>query len=122
MEKTKKFSIAERVKSFSYAFAGLITFFKEEHNALIHLLATIIVACLVFILPVSQMEIIILIIVISMVWITELINTAIEKIIDFISTEQDARIKKIKDLTAAAVLVAAITAFVTGCIIFIPKL
>jgi diacylglycerol kinase (ATP) len=56
------------------------------------------------------------------VWVTEILNTCIERIMDFISTEQDPKIGVIKDLAAAAVLFAALTAVVAGAIIFIPKI
>ncbi len=122
MKEKEKFSLRARLRSFGYAFSGIAGFLKQEHNALIHLLATILVIVLAFIFPLSGMEIILLVLVIGLVWITELINTAIEKIIDFISVERKPEIKFIKDLAAAAVLVAAVVAVITGCIIFIPKL
>ena len=59
---------------------------------------------------------------IGFVWTTEIINTAIEKIMNLISEEQRPEIRIIKDMSAAAVLIAAIAALVTGCIVFIPKL
>ena len=58
----------------------------------------------------------------AFVWITEMINTAIEKAMDFITLEKHSQIKLIKDLAAGAVLVASITALITGSIIFVPKL
>jgi diacylglycerol kinase len=57
-----------------------------------------------------------------MVWVAEIFNTAIEKTMDFISRERHPQIKLIKDLAAAAVLVTAFSALITGAIIFIPKL
>jgi len=121
MKKKEKFSLQARRRSFSYAFSGIAGFLKQEHNAIIHLLATAVVTGLVFIYPVSPTEIILLVLVTGLVWITELVNTAIEKIMDFVSTERSPEIKFIKDLAAAAVLVAALVALVTGCIVFIPK-
>ena len=59
---------------------------------------------------------------IGLVITSEIINSAIENISDFISPEKHDLIKKIKDLSAAGVLISAITAFVIGLIIFIPKL
>ncbi len=67
------------------------------------------------------MESSILVVVTGFVWAAEIFNTAIEKIMDYISIDREPEIKFIKDVAAAAVLVAAITAFITGCIIFIPK-
>jgi diacylglycerol kinase len=122
MDTTKHFSIKARAKSFVYAFEGVITFFRSEHNALLHLLATILVISLSIIFPVSRFEAIALIIVTGLVWMAELFNTAMEKIIDFVSTEKHPQIKFIKDISAAAVLVAAFMAVAVGCFIFIPKL
>ena len=122
MKEKETFSLRSRVLSFKYAFEGLVVFFRNEHNAWIHLLATVGVICLAIILPVSKTEILFLVVVMGLVWITELLNTAIERSMDLLSLEKDPKIKIIKDLSAAAVLVAALAALVTGCIIFIPKL
>ena len=73
-------------------------------------------------LKISISEAIALIIVMALVWMAELFNTALEKIMDFISTEHHPQIKLIKDLAAAAVLIAAVAAFLVGCFVFIPKL
>jgi diacylglycerol kinase (ATP) len=121
MKKNNPFSLKERSKSFKYAFEGVKAFFKEEHNARIHLLATIAVIVLSIIFPVSKMEAIALVLAVGFVWVAEIFNTAIEKMMDFISVDKDDRIKTIKDLSAAAVLVAALIAVITGCFIFIPK-
>lgn len=59
---------------------------------------------------------------IGFVLTTEIINTALENICDLISKERNERIKTIKDLSAAAVLISAITALVIGIIVFLPKL
>ncbi len=116
------FSLRARGQSFKYAFEGIKAFFKEEHNARIHLAATVMVVILSIALPVTIIEIIALTLSIGFVWVAEIFNTAIEKAMDFMSTESDSRIKVIKDLSAAAVLVAAAVALVTGCLIFIPKI
>jgi diacylglycerol kinase len=117
----KTFSITSRLKSFKYAFEGIRDFFRTEHNAWIHLLATIGVIVLAVSVPVSRTEIMALVFAVGIVWVAELFNTAIEKIADFVCAEQDPKIKFIKDLSAAAVLISAITALVIGCIVFIPK-
>jgi len=70
----------------------------------------------------SPNEIVFLVLVTGFVWVAELFNTAIERIMDFISGESHPGIKLIKDLAAGAVLLSAVTAFITGAIIFIPKL
>jgi diacylglycerol kinase (ATP) len=118
----KPFSIRSRIKSFSYALAGLRRFIWQEHNARIHLAATIAVVIAAFLLHVSRLESIALILVVGGVWATEMLNTCLEMIADIISPEEHPTIKFIKDLAAGAVLVAAITAVIVGLIIFIPKI
>ncbi len=117
----QSFSILNRIKSFKYAFAGLKTLLKEEHNSRIHLLATVCVISAGFFFKTSPDEWIYIIIAIGFVVVSEIFNSAIENIADFISPKKDERIKKIKDLSAAAVLISAITALIIGLIIFLPK-
>lgn len=119
---TQPFSFAARFRSVGFALEGVIKFFRLEHNARIHLVATLAVIVAAVVVGVSRLEAIALTIVIGQVWIMEIINTAIERTVDFISEKKDTRIKIIKDLSAAAVLVTAIVAVVVGCYIFIPKL
>ncbi|MEO6069027.1 MAG: diacylglycerol kinase family protein [Chitinophagaceae bacterium] len=116
------FSWRSRATSFGYAWEGIRQFLKTEHNARIHLGITIAVVALSFFLHISGYEAIALVIVIALVWITELLNTAMEKAMDFIAAEKHPQIKWVKDLAAAAVLVAAFAAVVVGCIVFIPKI
>jgi diacylglycerol kinase (ATP) len=120
-QKNAPFSTRARLKSFVYAWNGIIHFFRKEHNAQLHLVSTIVVIALSFYLKVSSAEAIFLAFAIGFVWVTEMINTAIEKAMDFISLEKHHQIKLVKDLAAGAVLIASITALVTGAIIFIPK-
>jgi len=122
MEKQKgKFSIARRIASFKYAFNGLRIFIKEEHNAIIHLFIACCVIIAGFELQISTVEWFAVIFCIALVLSLELINSAIEKTIDFISEEKNDAFKKIKDLSAAAVLIAAIASAVIGLLIFLPK-
>lgn len=116
------FSIKKRIKSFSYAFAGLKVLFKEEHNSWIHAVAAVCAITAGFLLDISAIEWIAIIIVIGMVISAEIVNSSLERTADFIKAERDDRKRDIKDLGAAAVLVCAITAAITGIIIFLPKL
>lgn len=119
--KAKEFSFRARADSFRFAINGIKGFFGQEHNAWIHLAATVAVFIAAWWLRLSGTEIILLVIVTGFVWSAEIFNTAIERIMDFISPERQPEVKLIKDLAAAAVLVAAFIAFITGAIIFIPK-
>ncbi len=118
----QKFSIRSRIKSFTYAGAGIFQFVRREHNARIHLVATIGVAIAAWTLKVSHLEAVALVSVIGLVWVTEMLNTCLERTADLISKEEHPEIKIIKDLAAGAVLVAAITAVIIGLFIFIPKI
>lgn len=118
---SQKFSIRQRLKSFDFAFAGLAQFFTTQHNAIIHALATIVVMGLCISLPVTITEFIIITWCVAMVWMAELFNTAIEKLCDHVSPGYSKKIKFIKDVAAAAVLITAVAALVTGLLIFIPK-
>ncbi|MDA3911610.1 MAG: diacylglycerol kinase family protein [Bacteroidales bacterium] len=120
--KQQKFSLKKRLISFKYAFNGLIILFKDEHNALIHLFATICVIIAGFLFEISSFEWIVVIFAIGFVWTAEILNTAIENMADFIFPEKHEKIKRIKDLSAAAVLISAITALIIGLIIFIPEI
>ena len=119
---SSKFSWKARLKSFVYAWEGVVFFLKSEHNAQIHLAATVVVLVLSVTLGVSKWEAIAVVFSIAFVWVAEMINTAIEKTADFISPEKHSQIKRIKDVAAGAVLVASIAAALVGCIVFIPKL
>ena len=111
-----------RLKSFVYAWEGIVSFIRSEHNAQIHLTATVLVLVLSVTLRLSQSESIAVVFSIALVWVTEMVNTAIEKAMDLVSREKHPQIKMVKDVAAGAVLVAAIAAAIVGCIVFIPKL
>ena len=110
----------DRIASFGYAFNGLKVAFREEPNFRIHLVAVILVIMAGIFLDVSRVDWAILLLTAALVIITELLNTAIENICDFIQPEQDVRIGRIKDVCAAAVLVSAIAAIVIAVIVFWP--
>ena len=93
-----------------------------EHNSRIHLAFTIGVLVLGFLFHLSKLEFLLLFIVVSIVWIAEIFNTCIEKILDFLTLQKHPEIKRIKDMAAGAVMLASVCAFVVGAIIFIPKI
>lgn len=122
MKEHKSFSARTRLHSFRYAFSGLLQFFFEEHNAILHLLATVVVTIMVVYFRIEGAELLALVIVTGGVWVAELLNTAIEQVMNMVSPERHPKVKYIKDLAAAAVLVAALVALITAGIIFIPRL
>jgi diacylglycerol kinase len=116
-----KFSFKSRIKSFSFAFQGIKTFFQTQHNAWIHTLAGICVIVLGIVFKLTIPEWCWLIFAIGLVFITEMLNTAIEFLTDLVSPEYHPLAKKVKDVAAGAVLFASIVAVLIGLIIFIPK-
>ena len=120
-DKGAKFSIRKRLASFKYAFSGLGSLIKHEHNARLHLLVAFLVIAMGFVLSISRFEWLVLVLIIAIVFITEILNSAIESLADFVSPQYSEIIKRVKDYCAAAVLIAAITSVVVGLIIFLPK-
>ncbi|MDO5665613.1 MAG: diacylglycerol kinase family protein [Bacteroidia bacterium] len=121
MTKTSSY-IKKRIASFRYAFQGVATLFRETPNALIHLIMAVLSVLFGFIFSISATEWLAVIIVIGLVFTSEAINTSIETLADFVSKERNESIKKVKDLAAAGVLLAAIAALVVGIIVFLPKI
>lgn len=118
----KKIFLKARAASIRYACEGLLSFFKTQHNAFVHLFFTIIVIVVAFVLKASTTEAVVLILATGFVWVAEIFNTAIEAIMDHLSPEKHPAVKYVKDVSAAAVLVSAFTAVIVGLIIFIPKI
>lgn len=116
----KPFSFKERLNSFRYAFKGIWLALGAEHNFIIHLLAALFVILIGFYFNVSKQDWLWLTIAIALVLITEMINTAIERLVDLVEPNQNPLAGKIKDMAAAAVLIAAMTAVIIGLIILLP--
>lgn len=117
-----KFSWQNRLFSFSYAWQGIKTLIKEEHNTRIHLAAAFLVLVGGWLFRVNRYEWILLLLCIGFVFVTEIINTALEDLADIVCPERDMRIKKIKDIASAAVLVSAMISAIIAAIIFIPRI
>lgn len=107
---------------FSYAWNGLLETIKTERNFRIHLFIAILVIISGFIFNVSKLEWLILITIIIMVMVAEMVNTAIERMIDYVKPDKHPEAKVIKDVAAGAVLLTAIGSIVIGLIIFVPYL
>ena len=121
-KKNKPFRPKDRLKSFGYAFNGIVQTMKSEHNFWIHLAVMLLVIVFGFMLQVSKTEWVLLVFCIGFVLAAEIFNSAIEALIDFVSPEHNPKAGLAKDMAAGAVLVSAITAAIVGLIIFIPKL
>lgn len=107
-------------KSFKFAFSGIATIFKEEHAFKVMFLVAIlvIVAMFYFDLPLTQKAVLLTMII--LVLILELVNSVIEKVLDFVCSGLNGKIKNIKDVLAGIVLLASLGAAVIGLLIFLP--
>ena len=114
-------SLKKLIKSFGYALHGLRLVLQSGQNIKIHLVAAVAAITGGALLKIAASEWLVLLLCIGLVIALEIINTCIEQLCDFISPQYHDKIKIIKDLAAAAVLVAAITSAIIGFIIFIPK-
>jgi len=117
----KNFSIKARMQSFVYAFRGLFHFLKNEHNAWLHLFATLMAIILGFVLAIDKSEWLFVILAIALVLTTEALNTAIEHLTDYVSLQKHPKAALVKDIAAGAVLISVIGSLVVGIIIFLPK-
>ena len=115
-----RFSIAARLKSFSFAFEGFAFMLRTQHNAWAHLVATIAVVVLGFALQVSADAWRWLIASMALVWVAEAMNTAFEHLCDVVSPQFHESVKRAKDIAAAAVLVCVIAAALLGAITLAP--
>ncbi|MDE7420532.1 MAG: diacylglycerol kinase family protein [Muribaculaceae bacterium] len=120
--KKERFSIWKRAKSFGYAFSGIGTLLRDEHNSRIHVFAMVAVVIVGFLLELSPTEWCIVALCCGGVLMAEAMNSAIEAIADLVSPEFHPLIKKAKDVGAAGVLMMAIAAAIAGVIIFLPKI
>ena len=116
----RSFQLSGRIRSFKYAFAGIWTMLRSQHNAWIHSCATIVVVSAGFIFRISSAEWCWLILAIVSVWSAEALNTAFEFLADVASPEFHPLVKKAKDVAAGAVLVTAMGALAIGLLVLGP--
>lgn len=109
-----------RILSFKYATTGIISALKEEPNLKFHFGAALFVILISFILNLSRSDWITIIFLIGFVISVELTNTAIESVVDAFTDKEHPGAKLAKDISAGAVLVAAVTSAVVGIIVFLP--
>jgi len=122
MEPKKNFTIKSRIKSFAYAFNGIKRLLLSQHNAWIHLVITVLVIVLGFVLQLSTVEWCLIVLSMMVVWTAEGVNTAIEFLSDAVSENHHPLIESAKDIAAGAVLISAIGAVVIGILVLYPHL
>lgn len=106
------------LESLSCALEGITYCIRSQRNMRIHFAAALFVLIFGMIIKISRADFITIIMVISLVFICEIFNTAIEKAVDTSTQEYHPIAKISKDVAAGAVLVASVNAIIVGCLIF----
>lgn len=110
------------LRSFNHAFQGLVHAVRRERNMRVHVAVALVVLVVSVFLNVSRLELVAIFATIALVLMAELVNTAIEMVVDIATDEFDPRAKAAKDLSAGAVLVAAVNALVVAYLILADRL
>lgn len=118
----KESFLVNRVKSVGFALRGAILLIKTEASIKIQIFITLVVTAAGFYFEISNTEWILQIFAIALVLGIEGMNTAIEKISDYVQPEFDKKIGFIKDISAGAVMLVSIASSIIGCIIYLPKI
>jgi undecaprenol kinase len=108
------------IKSFGYAIEGIRTAVKQERNVRIHLCISLLVIIAAIYFSVSKVEWLFIIIAIGGMISLEIMNTAIERLVDLVTSDIHPLAKQAKDLAAGAVFMFAIISVIIGIIIFVP--
>lgn len=110
------------VKTFRDAFTGLGYVVRTQRNARIHLAITLLVFVIAAWLRITAQDWAILVLTAALVWTSELINTALEAVVDLATPQEQPLARAAKDLAAGAVLIAALAAIVVGVLLLGPAL
>ena len=114
------YSFKKQLKSFTFAWKGILTCAGHEQNITFHLIAAIIVLAAGFCFGISRTEWMVVMLCIGTVIAAELFNSAIERLVDMVSPEWEKKAGEVKDIAAGAVLITAIAAAIVGMIVFLP--
>jgi diacylglycerol kinase (ATP) len=107
--------------SFACAFSGVFWFIREERNARLHLIAALGVVAAGFFFQITAAEWCAVVLCIGAVIAAEMLNTAVEKLCDRVTMEREEGIRRVKDVSAGAVLVIALAAAMVGAVVFGPR-
>lgn len=119
-EERKKRGFGRLRNSFKYSMAGLRYAYKNEQSMTIHVIVTATVVVLGLLFKITLTEWMICLFLIGIIMATELINTALEAVVDMYTQDYHPLAKVAKDTASAAVFVFSIVSFVVGMLIFVP--
>lgn len=121
MPKTQDGFVKGRLKSLRFAFRGMLMLIRSEHSIMVQVVIGMLVSILGFIVGISTTEWMLQTMCIGMVLSAEGLNSAVEKLCDFVNPDYDSKIGRIKDISAGGVGFAAVVAVVVGIIIYGPR-
>ena len=110
------------MRSFGYAFEGLAVMLRTQPNFVIHGCAAIIAVGVGLLLRLSPPELALIVLTVALVLVLECVNTALESLADVASPDFHPLIKRAKDISAGAVLIAAIASVAVALLLFVPHL
>lgn len=110
------------IESFNHAVNGIISALKSERNLKIHFTAAVLVIIISLFFDFTRTELLLLIFAIAFVFMAELFNTAIERIVDLVMNDYHPLARLAKDIAAGAVLISAINAIIVGYLLFFDRL
>ena len=114
--------VSREAESFACALRGIASLLRSEVHARIHLVATVVVIVLGWWAGITSGQWIAVVLAIGLVWVAEALNTAIEYVADLAHPDEHPEVRKLKDLSAAAVLFASLIALIVGLLVFWPRL
>lgn len=122
MKNPKDNFILERIKSIKFSFRGILFLVTTESSVKVEIFISILITLVGFYFEISLIEWLIQTLVIGLVLVTEFLNTGIEKLADFVHSDYHKKIGFIKDISAGASGIAAITYLIIVGIIYMPKI
>ncbi|NAY90801.1 diacylglycerol kinase family protein [Muricauda sp. JGD-17] len=118
----RKSFFVNRIKSVGIAFKGLFLLLRTESSIKIQFVIALLMTAVGFYFDISAMEWVMQLFAIGLVMGTEGVNTAIEKLSDYVQPNKDPKIGFLKDISAGAVMIVSIIASIIGLIIYLPKI
>lgn len=116
------YDFKKQMRSFKFAWKGIMTCAGHEQNITFHLIVAILVVVAGFVFDITKAEWAAVVICIGMVVTAELFNSSIERLVDMVSPQWQKIAGEVKDIAAGAVLVTAVAAAIVGIIVFLPYL
>lgn len=115
-----RLTVSARLRSFRFASTGIVFMLRTQHNARLHVVATIIVLGVGFALRVSVADWRWITVAILVVWVAETMNTAFEHLCDVVSPHFHTSVQRSKDVAAGAVLISSVGAAILGLLTILP--